>query len=49
VPSSDVMERLAAALGVEPAYFREYRLRVITDRLEEMPDLIDRLYRRLGG
>jgi transcriptional regulator with XRE-family HTH domain len=49
VPSSDVMERLAKALGVDPAHFREYRLRVITDRLEEMPDLIDRLYRRLGG
>ncbi len=47
VPSNDVVETLAAALGVEPEHFREYRLRVITDRLEEMPDLIDRLYRRL--
>ena len=27
----------------------EQRLRVITDRLEAMPDLIDRLYRRLGA
>jgi transcriptional regulator with XRE-family HTH domain len=48
VPSNDVFETLATALGVEPEHFREYRLRVITDRLEAMPDLIDRLYRRLG-
>jgi transcriptional regulator with XRE-family HTH domain len=47
VPSNDVVQTLAEALGVEPEHFREYRLRVITDRLEEMPDLIDRLYRRL--
>jgi transcriptional regulator with XRE-family HTH domain len=49
VPSNDVIETLARALGVEPEYFREYRLRVITERLEEMPDLVDRLYRRLAG
>jgi transcriptional regulator with XRE-family HTH domain len=49
VPSNDVVERLAGALGVEPEHFREYRLRVITDRLEAMPELIDRLYRRLDG
>ena len=48
VPSNDVVETLAAALGVEPEHFREYRLRVITEKLEAMPDLIDRLYRRLG-
>ena len=48
VPSKDVVARLAAALGVEPEYFREYRLRVIADRLEERPDLVDRLYRRLA-
>jgi transcriptional regulator with XRE-family HTH domain len=47
VPSNDVIERLASSLGVEPEHFREYRLRVITDRLEQMPELIDRLYRRL--
>ncbi len=47
VPSNDVVERLAAALGVEPEHFREYRLRVVTERLERMPELIDRLYRRL--
>jgi transcriptional regulator with XRE-family HTH domain len=48
VPSNDVVDTLANALGVEPEHFREYRLRVITDRLEQMPDLIDRLYKRLG-
>jgi transcriptional regulator with XRE-family HTH domain len=48
VPSNDVMQALAGALGVEPEHFREYRLRVITDRLEAMPELIDRLYKRLG-
>ena len=48
VPSNDVVETLADALGVEPEHFREYRLRVITERLEQMPELIDRLYRRLG-
>jgi transcriptional regulator with XRE-family HTH domain len=47
VPSDDVIRTLASALGVEPEHFREYRLRVITERLERMPDLIDRLYRRL--
>ena len=49
VPSNEVVERLAGALGVEPAHFREYRLRVITDRLEQMPDMIDRLYKRLNS
>ena len=47
VPSNDVVETLADALEVEPEHFREYRLRMITERLEEMPDLVDRLYRRL--
>ena len=40
--------QLADALGVEPEHFREYRLRVITDRLEAMPEMIDRLYKRFG-
>jgi transcriptional regulator with XRE-family HTH domain len=48
VPSNDVMQTLARALGVDPEHFREYRLRVITDRLEAMPEMIDRLYKRLG-
>jgi transcriptional regulator with XRE-family HTH domain len=48
VPSNEVIAALAGALGVEPAHFREYRIRTITERLEEMPDLVDRLYRRLA-
>jgi transcriptional regulator with XRE-family HTH domain len=48
VPSEDVVTRLAGALGVEPAYFREHRLRVISNRLEEMPEMVDRLYKRLA-
>ena len=47
VPSNDVIQRLAEALDVEPEHFREYRLRVITERLEAMPEMVDRLYRRL--
>lgn len=48
VPSNDVIARIAAALGVEAEHFREYRIRVITEKLEAMPDLIDRLYKRLA-
>jgi transcriptional regulator with XRE-family HTH domain len=47
VPSNDVIGRLAKALGVEAEHFLEYRVRVITERLERMPELVDRLYRRL--
>lgn len=49
VPSNDVVQTLATALEVEPEHFREYRLRVITDKLEAMPKVIDRLYRQLGS
>ena len=49
VPSNEVIQSLARALGVEPEHFREYRIRVITERLEAMPELVDRLYGRLGG
>ena len=48
VPSNEVVGRLARALGVEPEHFREYRIRVITERLEAMPELVDRLYKRLN-
>jgi hypothetical protein len=42
------VETLAGALDVDPEFFREYRLRVITEKLETMPELVDRLYRRLS-
>jgi transcriptional regulator with XRE-family HTH domain len=48
VPSDDVIAELAQALGVEPEHFREVRVRRIAERLESMPELIDRLYRRLA-
>ena len=49
VPSNDVVETLAKSLDVEAEFFREYRVRVITDKLETMPELVDRLYRRLSA
>ena len=49
VPSNEGVETLAGSLDVEPEFFREYRLRVITERLETMPELVDRLYKRLNG
>src|SRR5919202_1663548 len=48
VPSNDVIERLADALDVEPDYFQEYRIRVITERLEESPERRDGSRGRLG-
>jgi transcriptional regulator with XRE-family HTH domain len=45
VPSNDVIARIATALDVEPEHFREYRIRVITEKLEAMPELIDRCTR----
>jgi transcriptional regulator with XRE-family HTH domain len=47
VPSDDVIEELGKALGIEPEHFREVRIRRISERLEKMPELIDRLYKRL--
>jgi hypothetical protein len=49
VPTNDVIATIARALGIEPEHFREYRIRVITERLEQMPDLVDRLYKRLAN
>jgi transcriptional regulator with XRE-family HTH domain len=49
VPSNEVVATLAGALEVEPEHFREFRLRVITERLEAMPEMIDRLYKRLDS
>ena len=49
VPANAHMKSLAKALGVEPEHFIEYRVREITRRLEKMPDLVDRLYRKLNG
>jgi transcriptional regulator with XRE-family HTH domain len=48
VPSNEVVRTLSDALGVEPEHFREFRIRVITERLEAMPELVDRLFRRFS-
>ena len=48
VPSDDVIAALGKALGVQPEHFREVRIRRIAERIETMPELIDRLYKRLG-
>ena len=47
VPATDVLERLAVALGVTPEHFLEVRIRQITARLEAMPERVDRLWRAL--
>jgi transcriptional regulator with XRE-family HTH domain len=49
VPSDEVIATVARALGVEPDHFQEIRIRRICNRLERTPEMIDRLYRRLGG
>ena len=46
VPSIEVIRSIADALDVDPAHFREYRMRVIMERLEREPEMIDRLYNR---
>src|SRR3954463_4762041 len=48
VPSTDVIEKLAEGLGVTAEHFVEYRLRMITERLQKSPAQIDRLYKQLG-
>ncbi|MBA2293900.1 MAG: helix-turn-helix transcriptional regulator [Actinobacteria bacterium] len=48
VPSTDVIGRIGKALGVKPDHFREVRVRIIIDKLEETPALVDRLYKRLS-
>jgi transcriptional regulator with XRE-family HTH domain len=44
VPANPVIETIAAALDVDPASFREYRLRIVTERLASLPELVDQLY-----
>jgi transcriptional regulator with XRE-family HTH domain len=48
VPSNEVLRRMAKALGVKPDHFREVRIRVITAKLEQTPELVERLYKRLA-
>ena len=48
VPSNEVLAKIAKALGVQPDHFREVRVRVITEKLEQTPALVERLYKRLA-
>ena len=47
VPSNEVLAKIAKALGVQPDHFREVRVRIITEKLEQTPALVERLYTRL--
>ena len=47
VPSNSVIASIGKALRVEAEFFREYRIRCVTERLEKDSALADRLYRRL--
>ena len=46
-PANPVIETIARGLEVDPTVFREYRLRIVTARLEALPELLDRIYREL--
>ena len=47
VPSNDVIEAIAKAVGKRPTEFREYRIRRISDPLRRKPERVDELYREL--
>lgn len=40
-PKDEFIEKIARALGVEPDYFFEYRLRRLTDFINENRDFLD--------
>jgi transcriptional regulator with XRE-family HTH domain len=44
VPADQVIGIIAGALCVEPDFFMEYRLRKVTDVLDNAPSLADKLY-----
>lgn len=48
VPGDDLMGRIAAGLGVAPAYFREWRERRLVEALREVPELELELSRRVA-
>ena len=47
VPSNEVLAKIAKALGVQPDHFG-VRVRIITEKLEQTPALVERLYKRLA-
>ena len=40
-PTKDFMIRMADYFDIKPSYFREYRIRLLMDRFEMFPELID--------
>ena len=46
VPGDDLLQRIAGGLGVDPAYFREWRERRLVEPLREAPELALELWRR---
>ena len=38
-PSREMLERVAAKLGLDPTYFREYRISLINEAIESHPEL----------
>jgi transcriptional regulator with XRE-family HTH domain len=46
-PTRALLERIAAALELDPAFFPEYRHELVVEALESEPELRDELYRRL--
>ena len=42
VPSDDVIQRIAKALGVKPDRFLEFRVRRVADVLRRKPDVADK-------
>lgn len=47
VPSDDVIQRIAKALGVKPDRFLEFRVRRVADVLRRKPDVADKVYKEL--
>lgn len=47
-PGDDLLGRIAAGVGVQPAYFREWRERRLVEALREIPELELELSRRLA-
>jgi transcriptional regulator with XRE-family HTH domain len=47
VPSDDVIERIAEALGLSPDHFLEYRIRAIAGVLRREHETADRIYEEL--
>src|SRR6476469_1319228 len=48
VPSTEVLGRIAKALGVKPDYFFFFNDTATTEKLEQTPALVERLYKRLA-